>query len=84
MIHKITAFSTSVLIAMAILSGTGCVGISQGPSLGFMGIPIPVTPYLQDKQEDKFWIHERYERVPILGPVDSRWPRPHVRSAQRR
>ena len=55
MIHKITAFSTSVLLAIAILSGTGCVGISQGPSLGFLGIPIPVSPYFQDKQEDKFW-----------------------------
>lgn len=74
MIHKTTAFSTSILLGVAILSGAGCVGISQGPSLGFVGVPIPVTPYLQQKQEDKFWVHERYARVPILGPITAGGP----------
>jgi hypothetical protein len=39
-----------------------------------VGVPIPVTPYLQDKREDAFWNHERYERVPILGPITSGSP----------
>ena len=37
----------------------------------FFGFPVPVSPYFQQKEEDKFWWHERYERVPILGPITS-------------
>jgi hypothetical protein len=69
MTHRITAFSTSVLLAVAILGSTGCVGITAGPTLGIFSIPIPVSPYFQDEEEDQFWNHERYERVPILGPL---------------
>ena len=39
-----------------------------------MPIPIPISPYFQDKQEDKFWEHERYDRVPILGPITAGGP----------
>ena len=28
-----------------------------------------VSPYTQKRHEDKFWVEERYARVPILGPV---------------
>jgi hypothetical protein len=28
-----------------------------------------VSPYFQDKHEDDFHVHERYERAPILGPI---------------
>jgi hypothetical protein len=45
-----------------------------GPTLGLLSIPIPVTPYLQDKAEDEFWIQERYARVPILGPLTAGGP----------
>lgn len=41
---------------------------------GLAGIPLPVSPYWQDDQEDKFWNHERYERVPILGPLTAGGP----------
>src|SRR5690606_732845 len=34
-------------------------------------IPVPISPYYQKKKEDEFWRKERYERVPILGPVTS-------------
>ena len=30
---------------------------------------IPVTPYKHKSYEDKFYVHERYARVPILGPI---------------
>jgi hypothetical protein len=30
-----------------------------------------ITPLHQKRQEDKFWIQKRYERVPILGPITS-------------
>ncbi|NLE38009.1 MAG: hypothetical protein GX621_08295 [Pirellulaceae bacterium] len=35
------------------------------------GPPIPVPAYLQQELEDKAYEHERYERVPIMGPITS-------------
>ncbi len=58
-----------VLVSAALASG-GCA-TDFGPQAGLLGIPIPLSPYFQDKQEDRFWQRERYERVPILGPVTS-------------
>ncbi|MCE9605004.1 MAG: hypothetical protein K8U03_08895 [Planctomycetia bacterium] len=43
---------------------------TYGPGTG-LPIPIPVSPYYQDKFEDAYWNKERYERVPILGPITS-------------
>lgn len=63
-----------LLMAILALTNTGCVGITQGVSLGIFSIPIPVSPYFQDKAEDRFWIEERYESVPILGPLTSGGP----------
>lgn len=54
-------------LALASLTNTGCMTL--GPSLGIFAFPIPVTVLAQDNKEDKFWEHERYARVPILGPV---------------
>jgi hypothetical protein len=60
----------STLIAALSLTNTGCfVGLTMGPDLGPLGVPIPVSPYFQKRQEDLFWNHERYERAPILGPI---------------
>ena len=59
---------TAMLIAMTAISTTGCFQ-SLGPSLGVFSVPIPVTPYWQKLQEDRHHIHERYARVPILGPI---------------
>jgi hypothetical protein len=42
--------------------------------LGILAIPIPVSPYFQDKKEDEAWEKERYGRVPILGPITSGGP----------
>jgi hypothetical protein len=60
-------------IAMLSLSTTGCFwGLqSLGPSLGIASIPVPISPYYQKKKEDEFWRKERYDRVPILGPITS-------------
>lgn len=60
-------------IAMLSLSTTGCFwGLqSLGPSLGIASIPVPISPYHQKKKEDEFWRKERYDRVPILGPITS-------------
>jgi hypothetical protein len=63
----------TLLLAMAAgsLVSTGCGVTHWGPSLGIFAVPIPVSPYFQKKKEDEFWNHERYERVPILGPITS-------------
>lgn len=64
---------TAAMLAAAVTTtSTGCFWglVSQGPSLGILSVPIPVSPYLQKKEEDKYWNEERYDRVPILGPID--------------
>jgi hypothetical protein len=62
---------TALLLAMAAgsLVSTGCMHL--GPNLGIFAVPIPITPFQQKQKEDKFWEHERYDRVPILGPLTS-------------
>ena len=68
---KTTAFG--ILLVTWSLTTTGCFwGFTEGgPSLGILSVPIPVSPFFQDEKEDKYWEHERYERVPILGPITS-------------
>ena len=57
------------ILAVVVSSGTGCTGITMGPNLGILGFPMPVSPLLQKKMEDRFWERERYDRVEILGPI---------------
>lgn len=59
--------------AVLAISMTGCYA-PNNYNLGFLQFPIPVSPYFQKLQEDKFWNKERYERVPILGPITSGGP----------
>src|SRR3954469_4260057 len=71
---KTTAFG--ILLVTWSLTTTGCFwGLTTGgPSLGILSIPIPVSPYFQKTKEDQYWEHERYDRVPILGPITSGGP----------
>ncbi len=57
----------AALISIQSLFSLGC--ISNGGNL--IPIPIPISPYFQKRHEDRHWYHERYARVPILGPVTS-------------
>ena len=68
---RIGAFA---LLLVGMSFGSGCGITSQGPALGFMGIPIPVSPYFQKEKEDQYWMKERYDKVPILGPLTSGGP----------
>ncbi len=72
MTHRPQLISAALLAAAITTSSTGCFWglVSQGPSLGIAAIPVPVSPYFQKQEEDKYWEHERYDRVPILGPID--------------
>jgi len=62
--------------ALLTVTSTGCGWgvVTQGPSLGMLGVPIPVSPYFQDQKEDEAWEKERYNRVPILGEITSGGP----------
>ena len=74
MSHKTLTAAICTAMAFLALGSTGCVHPTMGPSLGFLGVPIPVSPYFQDQKEDEAWAHERYERVPILGPITAGGP----------
>ncbi|PHS06244.1 MAG: hypothetical protein COA78_14485 [Blastopirellula sp.] len=66
--YRTTIVSTLTLaLAISALSSTGCT--TQGPYLGPLLFPIPVTPYQMKNKEDEFHEHERYGRVPVLGPI---------------
>ncbi len=58
---------------LALTALPGCV-TTQGPYLGFAGIPIPISPYWQKEKENEHWVHERYGRAPILGPLTADGP----------
>jgi hypothetical protein len=68
MSRKVVFSIVGVLALLSLVSATGCSMVA-GPDLGLMAYPIPVSPYFQKLPEDKFWMHERYERMPILGPI---------------
>lgn len=74
MARKFICAAIAGLLALTGLMGTGCVGITYGPDLGVLGIPIPVPAYFQKLKEDEYWSRERYDRVPILGPLTAGGP----------
>jgi len=67
------AVCTPVLLLL-LLSATGCVHTTLGPNLGLLGWPVPMSPYAQKMGEDNYYEHERYERVPIMGPITAGGP----------
>lgn len=71
--RKAVSLGLGLVITALSLSTSGCFwGLpTLGPSLGIASIPIPISPYFQKKKEDEFWRKERYDRVPILGPITS-------------
>jgi hypothetical protein len=77
MSNKTVPCAVSIAVVALLLASlgtmTGC-HTTYGPNIGLMGYPIPVSPFFQDRLEDKFHEHERYDRVPILGPITSGGP----------
>ncbi|QDT58778.1 hypothetical protein SV7mr_12780 [Stieleria bergensis] len=76
--RQVSVARTLALFSVAALAvtTTGCLGygFTGNYNLGPLAYPIPVSPYYQHKLEEKFWNHERYDRVPILGPTTSGGP----------
>lgn len=65
-----------LLLAGLAATSTGCVGLETAPTInpGLLSIPVPVSPFYQKRFEDAAWARERYNRVPILGPLTSGGP----------
>lgn len=74
MVCKTATATLCLLASVASMTSVGCIGITNGVNLGPFAIPIPVSPLQQKRHEDRFWIKERYESVPILGPVTKGGP----------
>ena len=72
-----TSLQGMFLTALAVLmfTASGCTFCSSGVSLGLLSVPIPVSPYFQDKKEDEA-LAERYSKMKILDPIPE--GRPHV------
>ncbi len=70
-----TLWGAAAMLALVLTTNTGCFWIAEmGPNMGAFSIPIPVSPYFQAKEEQKFWIHEKYAKSPILGPITAGQP----------
>lgn len=74
MIKKTASITLGILVSAVLVSALGCAGTVVGPNLGILGYPIPMTPYLQKREEDAHWKHERYKRAPVLGPLTAGAP----------
>jgi len=76
MLYKTLSAAAFTLVLICLFAATGCT--TYGPqnfTLGGFGcVPIPITPYLQDELEDRAWEEERYDKVPILGPLTEGGP----------
>ena len=68
MLFKSVPAAALILLGLVISAGTGC-STNFGPQIGVLAFPIPVSPKRQYDLENRFWEHERYERVPVLGSI---------------
>ena len=67
--------TTALILAIGGSTQSGCFWLtSQGPNIGPLAIPIPVPVGVQKQKEDQFWNYERYERAPVLGPLQPGGP----------
>jgi len=70
MLRKNISAAACALVMLAMASSAGCISSNwTGPSLGMFGVPVPVSPFVQDRMENNYIWRERYSRMPILGPL---------------
>ena len=67
MIHRRVSSPILGLALVSAVLATGC-NTSYGPRFGIFAYPIPLTPYLQDQEEQRFWEKSHYKGTPILEP----------------
>jgi hypothetical protein len=70
---KVARTVMGILGLLSLVHASGCAMVA-GPNLGILSFPVPVSPYFQKLPEDKFWNHERYDRMPVLGPLTASSP----------
>ena len=76
MFRKTASTAMCALLLLSLGASIGCQATFE-PAIwpgGALAYPIPISPYLQDKLEDRAWNKERYDRVPILGPITAGGP----------
>ena len=64
--------------AAAVFCSSGCSFdvlhmFAGGPEFGAATFPVPVSPWLQQSVEDALWEKERYDRVPIMPPIEGQF-----------
>ena len=72
--------AVGMLGLLGLICTTGCSTVC-GPNFGLLNFPIPVSPYFQKMPEDRYWNHQRYDRMPVLGPLTPNGPTRGVRRA---
>lgn len=72
-----TSLQGMIFTAMAavLFTASGCAFCTMGPHLGLLSVPVPVSPYFQNKEEDNA-MAERYAKMKVLDPIPA--GRPHV------
>ncbi len=73
--NRKTASTAVILVALlALVGSSGCT--TYGPNVrgSLLLYPVPLSPFFQDELEDKAWERERYDMVPILGPITEGGP----------
>ena len=74
MFKRTALIPVALLVGAILVSATGCGRVMLGPDIGLMMYPIPLSPYFQKREEDAFWNHKRYDRIPVLGPLQAGAP----------
>jgi hypothetical protein len=68
MTKKFYAIGMGMFAVVLAAATSGCVGIA-GPGLGLASIPLPVSPFHQQKAEDQAFEAARYKKVAVLPPI---------------
>jgi hypothetical protein len=68
MTRKIFTIGCVGVLALAVAATSGCIGVG-GPGLGAASVPLPVSPYHQQKAEDHAFESSRYGKVVIMPPI---------------
>jgi len=74
MLKTIICACTGVVVLVCLGTMAGCMVSGATPTLGILSYPVPVTPLQQKSLEDKYWVHKRYDKAPVLGPITPNCP----------
>ena len=65
------------VICLSTMTNSGCLLTGGFIDVAWRGMTfwktlpiIPISPYQSQQMEDKLWTQERYDRTPVLDPVE--------------